>query len=104
MVPERWSLYQKQHFAKVNLEDGSHEIPGWAVGNLMGENCGVEADADCTVGVNTWNYSFIYPTATYTADPGADGADATIEGKYVLIAYLGSNGMMSNRKCLTLGC
>ena len=80
VIPQRWSLYQKQHFAK-ETEDGNHEIPGWAMSNLMGHDCGVETNTTCTPGVDTWNYSFIYPTATYAANPNTDGVDATMEGK-----------------------
>jgi hypothetical protein len=78
VIPERWSLYQKQHFAK-ELENGDHEIPGWAVPNMMGDDCGAGISGSeftathCLPGVNTWNYSFIYPTATYAADPTSDG-------------------------------
>jgi hypothetical protein len=84
VVPERWSLYQKQHFAK-EMENGDHEIPDWAIPNLMGDDCGagIAGASNCVPGVNTWNYSFIYPTATYAADPTQDGRNATIERPYV---------------------
>jgi hypothetical protein len=90
VIPRRWALYQEQHFAK-ELEDGSHEIPVWAYDNLVGEKCGPgmvdsnETAKTCTPGLNTWNYTFIYPMATYGADPTApEGSiNATTEGEYV---------------------
>ena len=90
VIPERWALYQNQHFAKEEGGEeggGAHLIPDWQVPTLVGTECGAgvsgsEATADlCAVGVDTWNYTFIYPSATYGADPTADGVDATTEGR-----------------------
>jgi hypothetical protein len=66
---------------------GEHIIPGWQVPTLVGTDCGAgisgsEATAvACTPGVDTWNYTFIYPAASYGADPTAEGVDATSEGR-----------------------
>lgn len=74
-------MYQKQHFAKEGA-DGSHEIPGWAVSNLVGNNCGPGYEESCAdVGSSTFNYSWIYPTGTYGANPSVDGVNSTIEDK-----------------------
>lgn len=69
-----------------------YELPGWAYNNLIGENCGptgrLETLVDdasssssrslCEPGINTWNYDFIFPTTSYTAEPMAEqGSDAT---------------------------
>lgn len=89
VVPQQWSMYQKQHFAK-ELDDGSHEIPGWTTNMLLGEDCGagftanIPAEATtCEVGTDTWNYTFIYPTASYGADPTMEGEAGTMEGDRV---------------------
>eukprot|EP00934_Nitzschia_sp_Nitz4_P000995 Nitzschia sp. Nitz4//scaffold294_size23022//440//2738//NITZ4_008511-RA/size23022-augustus-gene-0.17-mRNA-1//1//CDS//3329546214//995//frame0 len=86
VVPERWMLYQKQHFAK-ELENGDHSIPSFELPTILGDDCGAgltsntSADAVlCTPGVNTWNYSFIYPAASWGADPLMEGDEATTEG------------------------
>lgn len=93
VIPEKWMLYQKQHFAKEK-EDGSHEIPPWAVPMLLGDDCGAGLTADtaadatsCEVGVSTWNYTFIYPSASYGADPNLEGDEGTIEGDRVYAWY-----------------
>lgn len=86
VIPERWALYQEQHFAK-ELEDGSHSIPSWMVSRLWGDDCGAALTGDastaipCTPGVNTWNYSYIYPQVVDGGDPTAEGDDATTEGR-----------------------
>jgi hypothetical protein len=83
-------LYQKQHFAKEGGgEDGGgdHLIPDWQLPTLVGTECGagisgsVETAVPCALGVDTWNFTFIYPSATYGADPTAKGIDATTEGR-----------------------
>jgi adenosylhomocysteine nucleosidase len=83
VVPERWALYQESHFARV-LEDGTHRPAPWANPTLMGDNCGLGAEVggstSCEVGVNTWNFTFMYPIVTYGADPIAD--DPTIENAH----------------------
>ena len=82
VIPEKWSLYQKQHFAK-ELEDGSHEIPGFQLPVLMGDGCGNGFGPDaplCGPG-EYWNYTFIYPASVPGADPNAEGIDATSEGR-----------------------
>ncbi|KAG7374740.1 methylthioadenosine/S-adenosylhomocysteine MTA/SAH nucleosidase [Nitzschia inconspicua] len=89
VIPQRWSMYQKQHFAKEE-EDGSHEIPGWTTNMLLGNDCGAGFTSDtpaeattCEVGSTTWNYTLIYPTASYGADPNIEGETGTIEGDRV---------------------
>eukprot|EP00980_Cylindrotheca_fusiformis_P006000 scaffold1284_cov108-Cylindrotheca_fusiformis.AAC.14 len=78
VIPERWALYQKQHFAKEK-SDGSYDIPASDISGLLGEDCGPGTTKDCQVGVDTWNYSFIFPTASHAVDPISDGPNATIE-------------------------
>ena len=82
---ESQALYQHQHFAKVH-DDGSHEVPVWAAGNLWGTNCGAITDGatPCTPGVDTWNYTFVYPESVAGADPNGEGDMATSEGGYVV--------------------
>ncbi|KAL3942806.1 MAG: hypothetical protein SGARI_000140 [Bacillariaceae sp.] len=82
-------MYQKQYFVKENTGD-EHVIPGWQVPMLLGEDCGAGFTSDtpgdavlCDPGSTTFNYTFIYPTASYGGDPDLEGAAGTMEGDRV---------------------
>lgn len=80
VVPARWALYQDQHFARV-LENGTHILQDREPLELMGDDCGygpgLGSNEPCQLGINSWNYTFMYPLVSYGADPNAE--DPTIE-------------------------
>uniref|UniRef100_A0A7S3LES7 Nucleoside phosphorylase domain-containing protein n=1 Tax=Amphora coffeiformis TaxID=265554 RepID=A0A7S3LES7_9STRA len=76
VIPARWALYHEQHFAKEKV-DGTHEIPEWAIPDLWGTDCGIgQPDGEpCALGLNTWNYTFMYPQAAEGASPSTENVD-----------------------------
>lgn len=83
VIPERWALYQEEHFTTI-LGNGSHDLGGHELDDLMGDDCGLGSGGDpmvaCELGVNTWNYTFMYPVVSYGADPN-NKDDPTIENR-----------------------